>query len=118
GDLPQRIFLQFGLGQQPLQPRVLLAQLLEFLGGIGIHPAVRAAPVVQCVAADTPSSAAITSPVLPAALSSSARRSLRTMSSAECRLRPAIYLSSHPAQHRAKDSKTGWTHSQGTRQRR
>jgi len=58
-------------------------------------------------AADTPSSAAIAptaawtptpprnsrscaSPVLPPAANSSARRSLRTMSSAECRIRPAI----------------------------
>src|ERR1700716_2590829 len=42
------------------------------------------------VAADTPSSAAISSPVLPSAANSSARRSLRTMSSAECRFRPAM----------------------------
>src|ERR1700722_8164483 len=42
------------------------------------------------VAADTPSSAAISWPVLPSAANSSARRSLRTMSSAECRFRPAI----------------------------
>jgi hypothetical protein len=40
------------------------------------------------VAADTPNSAATCSPDLPSAASSSARRSLRTMSSAECRLRP------------------------------
>src|SRR6185369_13248834 len=39
---------------------------------------------------DTSSSAAISSPVLPSAANSSARRSLRTMSSAECRLRPAM----------------------------
>src|ERR1700758_623854 len=53
------------------------------------------------VAADTPSSAATSSPVLPSAANSSARRSLRTMSSAECRFRPAIYSSSLPARHRA-----------------
>src|SRR5690606_10123994 len=45
------------------------------------------------VAADTCRSAAISSPEAPAAASSSARRSFRTISSAECRLRPAMVLS-------------------------
>ncbi|ODQ97464.1 hypothetical protein BHQ21_26255 [Mycobacterium sherrisii] len=39
--------------QQPLEPGVLLAQLLEFLGGIGVHPAVDASPVVQRRRSDT-----------------------------------------------------------------
>jgi hypothetical protein len=47
GDLPQRIFNQLGLGQQPLQSGVLLAQLFEFLGGVGVHAAVGTPPVVQ-----------------------------------------------------------------------
>jgi hypothetical protein len=47
GHLAQGILFQFSLGQQPLQAGVLLTQLLEFLGGVGVHPAVGAAPVVQ-----------------------------------------------------------------------
>jgi hypothetical protein len=47
GHLAQGVFLQFGLGQQPLEPGILLAQLLELLSGIGVHPAVGAVPVVQ-----------------------------------------------------------------------
>jgi hypothetical protein len=46
-DLPQRVLDRLGLGQQPLQAGVLLPQLLELLGGIGIHPAIRPAPVEQ-----------------------------------------------------------------------
>jgi hypothetical protein len=48
------------------------------------------APQLYSVAGDRPSSAAISSPVLPVAVSSSARPSLRTMSSAKCRFRPAM----------------------------
>src|SRR6476646_718352 len=38
---------QLGLGQRPLEPSVLLAQLRVLLGGVGVHPAVAAAPAVQ-----------------------------------------------------------------------
>src|SRR6185369_13383869 len=34
---------QLGLGQRPLESSVLLAQLRELLGGVGVHPAVAAA---------------------------------------------------------------------------
>ena len=47
GHLTQGILFQFGLGQQPLQPAVLLTQLLELLGSVSVHAAVGAAPVVQ-----------------------------------------------------------------------
>jgi hypothetical protein len=52
-DLPQRVLDKLGLGQQPLESSVLLAQLLEFFGGVGVHPAVSAAPVVQRRRRDT-----------------------------------------------------------------
>ena len=45
--IPQCVLFEFGLGQRPLEARVLLAQLLKFLGGVGVHAAVGAAPVVQ-----------------------------------------------------------------------
>jgi hypothetical protein len=41
---PARRLLQLGVGQQPLEAGVLLAQLLELFGGVGIHPAIGAAP--------------------------------------------------------------------------
>ena len=62
--LPQGVLDQLGLGQQPPQSGVLLAQRLEFLGGVGVHPAIRAAPVYR-VASETPSSAAISSGLYP-----------------------------------------------------
>ncbi len=57
----------------------------------------------------------ICSPVLPSAANSSARRSLRTMSSAECRFRPAMSLivPSSPYQGQ-RDSNTKRSHSLGT----
>lgn len=81
-----------GVGQQPLQPSVLLAQFVEFLGGLGVDAAVLAAPVVERGGGYPDLGSAISSPVLPAVVSSSARRSFRTMSSAECRLRPAMSM--------------------------
>jgi transposase len=46
-NLPQGVLLQLGLGQQPLESSVLFTQFLELLGGVGVHPTVGAAPVVQ-----------------------------------------------------------------------
>jgi hypothetical protein len=42
--LPQGVLDQIGVGQQPPQSDVLLVQHVEFLGGVGVHPAVGAAP--------------------------------------------------------------------------
>jgi len=88
--LAQGIYLQFDSGQQPLQAALLLAQLLELLGGVAIlRPQARRQ--LYSIAGDSLSSAAISSPVLPSAVNSSARRSLRTISSLECRFRTAMF---------------------------
>jgi hypothetical protein len=42
--LPHGVLDQIGVGQQPPQSGVLLAQHVEFLGGVGVDPAVGAAP--------------------------------------------------------------------------
>ena len=70
---------------------------------------------VYSVAANTPNSAAISAPVLPSAASSSARRNLRTMSSADCRFRPACVASPLQPDIEQQDSKPSWTDSAGTR---
>src|SRR6478672_8455162 len=115
--LAQRIFFQFGLGQQPLEPGVLLAQLLELLGGVGIHAAVGAAPVVQRrrrhaeLAGDLLTGLALGSQLI------------RTAQLAHNVLRGMPLPTSHKF-HRPfqpdigpQDSKTSWTHSAGTRHR-
>ena len=88
-DLPQRVLLQLGFGEQPLKLAVLLAQLLEFLRCVGVHT-VLAALVVQrrCRHIELRSDL-----LLRPACSSElvARRSVRTMSSTEFRFRPAMF---------------------------
>src|SRR6478672_6480472 len=116
--LAQRIFFQFGLGQQPLEPGVLLAQLLELLGGVGIHAAVGAAPVVQRrrrhaeLAGDLLTGLALGSQLIRAA--QLAHNVLRGMPL------PTSHKFHRPFQPDIgpQDSKTSWTHSAGTRQAR
>ncbi|TFI45051.1 hypothetical protein E4P29_04780 [Rhodococcus sp. 1R11] len=88
--LPQRFILQLSLGEQALELAVLLAKLLSFFAASMSIP-----PYWRCqlnnVAAYTYSSAAICSCVLPAAVSFSARRSLRTMFSAQFCFCPAVF---------------------------
>lgn len=88
---PQKVFDPFGRCEQPLQAGGMFAQLFEFLGGAAVHTAVRTVPGAQ-VAGAIPNSAATFSSVLPYTVSSSARRNLRRMASAECRVRPAIHF--------------------------
>jgi hypothetical protein len=82
----QRFPLQLGLGQQPLEAGGLLAQFLEFLSSIGLHPAVGKPPVVQRRRRHTEIGGDLLTVLT--AVDSSARRSLRTMSFAERRVRP------------------------------
>ncbi len=70
------------------EPCVLLTQLLELLGGIDVHTAVGAPPVVQRRRRHLQlDSDLFARPALSGQL---IRRSLRTMSSAEFRFRPAM----------------------------
>jgi hypothetical protein len=46
GDLPQRLDLELLVGDDPLQPLVLLLQLPPSLGVVGLHPAVLVLPPV------------------------------------------------------------------------
>src|SRR6516225_912138 len=64
------------------------SSLSSLAASVSIPPYARRQ--LYSVAGDTPNSAAACSPVLPSAVSSSARRNLRTMSSAECCFRPAM----------------------------
>ena len=46
GDLLERVDLEFLVGDDPLQPRVLALQLAQPFGVVGLHPAVLVAPAV------------------------------------------------------------------------
>jgi hypothetical protein len=115
GHLTQRVLLQLRLGQQPLQSAVLLAQLLELLGRIGIHPAVGAAPVAQRrrrhsqLGGDLLTDLALGSQLVrPPQLAHDVLRGMPL---------PTSHKFHRPFQPDIgpQDSKTGWTHSAGTR---
>ncbi len=117
---PQGILLQLGLRQQPLELAVLSRSSRSSLAALtSIPPCERRQ--LYSLAAETSSSAAICSPVLPSAASSSARRSLAH----DLLRRMHLPLtSSHQFQCPSSpilgpsDSKTKRRHARGTRRSR